>query len=138
MGKTVREEPDKDRYVVVEWPDCRLFMDDRAVIHQASAQNAHAKFGNSAYFVSVEHYTQVTGEPPLGPAPVYLAVQFPESQLFMDAHQNEIHLINDERGIWKYGRAAYFIEEVLYKKALVDLERKIFGFPATNRPDFNC
>ncbi|MEZ4958269.1 MAG: hypothetical protein R2830_00485 [Saprospiraceae bacterium] len=54
----------------------------------------------------------------------YLPISFPESQLFMEEHWDEIHLINDEDGIGRYGYAAYFVEEGLYKKTLADFDNE--------------
>lgn len=59
----------------------------------------------------------------------FIAVSFPESQLFMDDYQDEIFLINDEHGLKKYGHAAYFIKESLYKKVMVSFGREQFSHP---------
>lgn len=133
----MNEESDKNRYVVVEWPECQYFMDDRASIHLALGHNAYMEFGDSAYFVSVEHYTHVAGHPPFVSDPVYLAVRFPNSQLFMDVHLNKIHLINDEIGLNKYGHAAYFVEERLYKKVISYFEKEVANLSTSGRFDFN-
>lgn len=55
----------------------------------------------------------------------YLPVRFPESQLFMDDHLHEIHLINDEEGVSLYGHAAYFVEEGLYQKVRTAFEKEM-------------
>lgn len=56
-------------------------------------------------------------------------VEWPESQLFMDNHQDEIHLINDEAGRSRFGNAAYFVEESLYQKIRAEFEEEkgIYG-----------
>ena len=129
---------DKDRYVVVEWPECQYFMGDRTAIHLASGHNDYVKFGDSVYFVSVGHFIEVTGQQPFEHGPVYLAVQFPESQLFMEGHQDETYLINDKRGIEKYGLAACFVEENLYKKVIENFEKEVSVSSTSNRFDHNC
>ena len=131
------EEPDEDRYVVVEWPECQYFICKMAAIYLASSHNAFTEFGDSAYFVSVEHYQHVTGHPPFRYDPVYLAVGFPESQLFIDSHGHEIFLINDEHGIKEYGNAAYFIEEGLYRMVLEAFKKEITALPPKSHLDFN-
>ena len=55
----------------------------------------------------------------------YCPVSFPESQLFMDEHQHEVYLINDQQGIEKYGNAAYFVEESLYQKVRAAFEKEM-------------
>ena len=70
--------------------------------------------GKANYFIPLEHYRKQANAPApaLENGPVYIAVGFPESQLFMERHQNEIYLINDEDGINEFGSAAYFVEEL--------------------------
>ncbi len=60
----------------------------------------------------------------------YLIVEWPESQLFMDQYQNEIFLINDEKGIKQFGNAAYFVKEKLYKKIIKDFNDDINPKPS--------
>ena len=54
----------------------------------------------------------------------YVIVEWPESQLFMDNHKDDIHLINDESGRSRFGNAAYFVEEGLYKKVRAEFEKE--------------
>ena len=43
----------------------------------------------------------------------YIIVVWPESQMLMeqDWFQDECHLINDDKGIERYGSSAYFVPE---------------------------
>ncbi|MCB0518501.1 MAG: hypothetical protein H6577_09985 [Lewinellaceae bacterium] len=122
----------KDRFVVVEWPECQFFMGNRGAVHLAEDHNAYLKFGDSAYFVTLPYYLEVSGMKEPGNGEVYLAVSFPESQLFMEGHHQEIYLINDGHGAGKYGPAAYFIEERLYAKVMAGAEREIRGLSFPN------
>ncbi len=56
------------------------------------------------------------------------------SQLFLAGHQDEIHLINDEQGILKYGCTACFVEEGLYKKIMAEFENEISPTPPVDDP----
>ena len=133
----MRKKPiaDNEPFVIVKWPDCQFFMDDRDCIYLAAEHNAYESFGDSSYFVSLPCYQEVSGHTGSVNRPVYLAVSFPDSQLFIDDHQDEIYLINDENGLEKFGPAAYFIEESLYKKVMADFEKEIYLSLPLN--DFN-
>jgi hypothetical protein len=54
----------------------------------------------------------------------YVVVEWPESQLFMDGHKDDIHLINDDSGRSRFGNAAYFVEEGLYEKVRAEFEKE--------------
>ena len=69
----------------------------------------------------MEHYKKQYNAPAPDNGYVYVAVSFPESQHFMDGHQDKIYLINNENGIGEFGSAAYFVEEGLYEKVVRDL-----------------
>lgn len=55
----------------------------------------------------------------------YVVVEWPESQLFLDDYQDEIHLVNDESGRSKFGNAAYFVEEILYQRVRSEFEKEM-------------
>ena len=74
--------------------------------------------GQNVFFIPLEHYSNQSNAPAPDNGYVYVVVGFPESQLFMDGHQDKIYLINDENGINEFGPAAYFVEEGLYEKVV--------------------
>ena len=45
---------------------------------------------------------------------IYIIVQWPESQYFLD--RDDVHLINDDNGINIYGSSAYFVSIDTYEK----------------------
>lgn len=71
-------------------------------------------------FVSARKVSLPDGET----AVFFVPVSFPESQLFMEDHQSEIYLINDQEGLEQYGHAAYFVEEGLYQKVRAVFEKE--------------
>lgn len=96
---------------------------------------------NGQYFIRQEVFDVLQPRDFNTTPPLYLTVSFPESQLFMDRHLNEIYLINDEAGINLYGNAAYFVEENLYrntlaafKKELQETKDRILAFVSKNIP----
>ena len=72
------------------------------------------------YFI----YEKVLDFRPPDESAYYVPVSFPQSQLFMEEYQDKIYLINDGYGLKRYGCAAYFVEEELYRKVISDFENE--------------
>ena len=101
------------RFVLVQETSIGLFMDEPTLIHKVDIEEG--SFSESAYFVDQDYYIDIVGLSDAANKTPYVAVSFPESQLFMNDYGDEIYLINDEHGVHTFGCAAYFIEENLYK-----------------------
>ena len=114
----------KEKFVVAEWSECQFFMEDSEKIHLADADNAYRDFGDSAYFVEKDFYEEKAGRPVFENEKIYLAVSFPESELFKKENADKIYQVTDENGIQKFGKEAYFVEENLYQKIRKEFETK--------------
>ena len=53
----------KNIYLIVPWPYCQPFLEYRDQIHLV-IEDAYDKFGDSAHFVSVSLFTELTGIEP--------------------------------------------------------------------------
>ena len=87
------------------------------------------KIGNSAsknsdhlYFISEEYATKTK-------APIsqkkFVAVSFPESQLFLDDYTDSIYLISDDKGVKLYGNSSYFVEKDIYEEVKKAFEKEM-------------
>lgn len=116
----------KDRFVLIGHRERLFFPDDCPDLYVADNYDLDLR----ACFIPLPRYLKLPGEPSPGEGQVYLAVRFPESQLFMEEHRQEIYLITGEHCIEGYGHAAYFVEERLYEKVRAEFEREISCLPS--------
>ena len=113
---------ERERYLLVTWPDSRPFADGKLPVYPAG--------GDSSFFVAKGHFEGATGRPVPAGRTIFVAVPFPESQDFSDVSQFESHPIVGMAGLERYGPGALFVEEGAYREV-----RRMDGHAAANLMD---
>lgn len=105
------------RFVVVQWPDSQIFIEGgQGKMYLAASNKACAAFGESAYFVRLDHFETVSGRSASDDdLIIFVPVSFPESGKIDRNIMSRSYDITDSIGIMDFGPFSYFVPEKDYE-----------------------
>jgi hypothetical protein len=110
-------------YIVVSWPQCQYYMDDRSRIHLA-VDRGWEDFGDSAYIVERSNIAEIEGDSSIGVDLQYVVVDLGSIPELVYLTPLTLYPVSDIFEFGEFPISCYFI----LKSELIFFERHASGF----------